>query len=137
MPRRNLKRDMFEHKRERVATAVANLEILASTDFGARMTVVARVATKFDVNPSWLLGVTPSAATPDGCATWAANNLRKLVAEEAELKQLQSEQLRQMDVWFDELRSQCKKFKLKQAVSPAKDRGLEIAARTFAEWQRS
>lgn len=137
MPPRNLKGDMFEHKRERVATAVANLEILASADFDARMTVVARVAKQFDVKPSWLLGVTPSEATPDGCATWAANNLRKLVIEEDELKRLRPEQLQQMEVWFDELRTQCEKFTLRQSASSAKYQGLQTAARTFAEWKRS
>lgn len=134
MPKRNLNRDMFEHKRERIATAAANLEILSSRDFGRRYAIVERIATKYDVKKSWLLGTSPEKATPDGCATWAANNLRKLVQEEHELSRLTRGERARIDTWLAELRRQCVGFALQQPLDSLKARRLDEAAQQFEAW---
>lgn len=134
MPKRNIDRDMFEHKRERVATASANLDILADAKFSSLGGIVARAAVKYDVRPSWLLGVSPARATPDGCATWAANNLTKLVAEESELTRLTQTERRRLDTWLGELRGQCERFSLRHQIGETKRRRLRDAIQRFAAW---
>jgi hypothetical protein len=125
---------MFEHKRERIATAVANLEILSDADFGRRFAIVERTAPVFDVKKSWILGTSPDNATPDGCATWAANNLRKLVLEERELARLTPGERARIDAWLAELRKQCARFALRQPIDPAKERRLSDASQQFQAW---
>lgn len=134
MPKRNLNRDMFEHKHERIATATANLEILSGTDFGRRYAIVERTAAVFDVKKSWLLGTSPDKATPDGCATWAANNLRKLVQEENELGRLTVAQRTSFDEWANDLRRQCGAFVLRQPIDRRKGQQLTDALKMFMAW---